>query len=88
MKFAGIGEVYSFTVVYEAPKNFEFLTPYAVALIRLDEGNMITAMLTDVDLAEICIGMKVEMVTRKLFEDGDRGLITYGYKFRPVSMTK
>ena len=29
------------------------------------------------------IGMPVEMVTRKLREDGDKGMIVYGYKFRP-----
>jgi uncharacterized OB-fold protein len=27
--------------------------------------------------------MPVEMVTRKLFEQGAEGLIQYGYKFRP-----
>ena len=30
------------------------------------------------------IGMKVEMVTRKLREEGSDGQIVYGYKFRPV----
>jgi hypothetical protein len=32
------------------------------------------------------IGMRVEMVTRKLREDGNEGQIIYGYKFRPVLM--
>jgi len=44
---------------------------------------MITAQLTDVDQQAIQIGMPVEMVTRKLRDDGDeRGMIVYGYKFR------
>jgi uncharacterized OB-fold protein len=31
------------------------------------------------------IGMPVEMVTRKIRQDGDeRGMLVYGYKFRPV----
>jgi len=31
------------------------------------------------------MGMPVEMVTRKIRNDGDeRGMIVYGYKFRPV----
>jgi hypothetical protein len=31
------------------------------------------------------IGMPVEMVTRRIKEDGDeRGMLIYGYKFRPV----
>ena len=29
------------------------------------------------------IGMRVEMVTRKLREDGERGMLVYSYKFRP-----
>ena len=58
--------------------------PYTVALVKLDEGPMVTAQLTDVDASEVQIGMPVEMVTRKLRDDGDeRGMIVYGYKFRP-----
>jgi len=31
------------------------------------------------------IGMPVEMVTRRIRQDGDeRGMLIYGYKFRPV----
>lgn len=60
---------------------------------------MITAMLTDLEqrwtqkeidgeMRDIMsfvveIGMPVEMVTRIRKKDGDRGLIDYGYKFRP-----
>ena len=48
---------------------------------------MVTAQLTDVDNSDIQIGMPVEMVTRKMRNDGDeRGLIVYGYKFRPVGL--
>jgi uncharacterized OB-fold protein len=37
-----------------------------------------------VDNNAVEIGMPVEMVTRKMRNDGDeRGLIVYGYKFRP-----
>jgi uncharacterized OB-fold protein len=83
-KFSGKGEVYSFTTIYEAPAGFEKNVPYTVALVKLEEGPMITAQLTDLDPKDgIKIGMQVEMVTRKLKEDGDTGLITYGYKFRP-----
>lgn len=82
--FSGRGEVYSYTVIYDAPARFVQFAPYAIALIRLSEGNLVTAQLTDVDFDQIYIGLPVEMVTRKLSEDGDRGLISYGYKFRPI----
>ena len=82
-KFSGRGEVYSFTTVYEAPAGFEENAPYTVALVKLEEGPMLTAQLTDLGERKTSIGMPVEMVTRKLRSDGDRGMLVYGYKFRP-----
>lgn len=83
--FSGRGEVYSYTTVYEPPAGFEDSAPYTVALIKLDEGPLVTAQLTDLDGRQIEIGTPVEMVTRRLRQDGDeRGLLVYGYKFRPV----
>lgn len=80
---SGRGEVYSYTTMYSAPTAFEEYTPYTVALVKLAEGPLITAQLTDVDTEEVSIGMPVEMVTRKLSQEGDEGQILYGYKFRP-----
>jgi len=41
--------------------------------------------LTDLGDQAVEIGMPVEMITRKLQTDGDeRGLLVYGYKFRPL----
>jgi len=83
--FSGLGEVYSYTTVYDAPAGFEEVAPYTVALVKLQEGPLVTAQLTDVDGEQIEIGTPVEMVTRRLRSDGDeRGLLVYGYKFRPV----
>lgn len=82
-QFSGRGEVYSYTTIYHAPEGFEEFAPYNVALIKLEEGPLITAQLTDVDSEDIRIGMPVEMVTRRIRDDGQRGVIVYGYKFRP-----
>jgi uncharacterized OB-fold protein len=82
--FSGRGEVYSFTTVYDAPAGFEEYAPYTVALVKLEEGPMVTAQLTDLEDNQVEIGTPVEMVTRRLRSDGDeRGLLVYGYKFRP-----
>jgi scaffold protein (connect acetoacetyl-CoA thiolase and HMG-CoA synthase) len=81
---SGRGEVYSYTTMYSAPTAFEEYTPYTVALVRLAEGPLITGQLTDVDVEEVSIGMPVEMVTRKLSQEGEEGQILYGYKFRPL----
>jgi uncharacterized protein len=83
--FSGKGEVYSYTVMHDAPAGFDETTPYAVALVKLAEGPVVTAQLTDMGEEKPRIGMPVEMVTRKIREDGDeRGMLIYGYKFRPV----
>ncbi len=59
--------------------------PYTVALVQLKEGPMVSAQLTDLGDEPVHIGMSVEMVTRKIRNVGnDRGIIAYGYKFRPV----
>ena len=83
LQLSGRGEVYSFTTVHEPPADFRDQAPYSIALIKLEDGPMLTAQLTDVEPEEVRIGMPVEMVTRKLTQDGDEGLIQYGYKFRP-----
>lgn len=81
--FAGTGEIYSFTTVQEAPEGFESQAPYVLALVKLDEGPLITAQITDLDEPPV-IGDRVEMVTRKLTTEGTRGMIVYGYKFRKI----
>jgi uncharacterized protein len=83
--FSGKGEVYSFTRMADGPAGFEEQAPYTVALVKLAEGPVVTAQLTDLGDSKVEIGMPVEMVTRRIRQDGDeRGMIVYGYKFRPV----
>ena len=86
-QFSGRGEVYSYTTLYDAPAGYEEQAPYTVAMVHLEEGPLVTAQLTDIDVKEPEVGMPVEMVTRKLGSEGDRGILIYGYKFRPVLET-
>lgn len=81
--FSGYGEVYSYTVLQEVPEENEEQAPYVIGLVKLDEGPIVLAQLTDVD-EPIAIGDRVEMVTRKLTTEGEKGMIVYGYKFRKM----
>jgi uncharacterized OB-fold protein len=81
-KLSGRGEVYSYTVVTEAPEGYTEYAPYVLAVVQLEEGPRLTAQLTDLE-GEPHIGMPVEMVTRRLTTEGEAGIIAYGYKFRP-----
>ncbi len=83
--FAGTGTIYSYTTVTEPPAGFEEQAPYVLALVQLDEGPLLTAQITDLGPDEaLTLGDPVEMVTRKLTTEGERGVILYGYKFRKV----
>ena len=79
---SGKGTVYSYTTVTAPAEPYEPFAPYVLAWVQLDEGPLVTAQLTDLD-GEPAIGMRVEMVVRKLRTDGKRGIIVYGPKFRP-----
>lgn len=78
------GEVYTFSIIHEAPECNNTLKPYAVAMVKTKDGLMISAQLVDVELDKIEIGMPVRAVMRKLDEDGASGVIHYGYKFVPI----
>lgn len=83
--FSGRGTIHSYTVVHDSPAGMEPLTPYALAMVELEEGPKVTSQVVDCDPHEdIEIGTPVKMVFRKMGEEGDRGAIHYGYKFKPV----
>jgi uncharacterized OB-fold protein len=42
---------------------------------------------TDVDKRQLKIGLPVEMTTRVLQNNGEHGVIVYGYKFRPSELS-
>lgn len=84
IRLSGRGEIYSFAVLLQVPDGFEDQAPYPVALVRLAEGPLITAQLTDCAEADLTIGQPVEMVTRRLKDTGPDGVLVYGYKFRPL----
>jgi len=79
-----LGKVLTYSMIHSVPEGFDSNVPYPVALIELEDGTKLTAQLTDCDTSEISMGMPVEMSIRRIREDGRTGLITYGYKFRPI----
>ena len=84
VKLRGHGKVLTYTVIHDAPKDFEMMKPYVLAIVEMDEGVRITSQVIDVEPGEVKIGMPVEAAFRKLGEEGEAGVIHYGYKFRPA----
>ncbi len=83
-KFMGNGKIYSYTKVYAAPTGLELEVPYHIAIIDLAEGPKILGQIVDSDEDKIKIDSKVELVFRKMKEDGKEGLIHYGFKFKVI----
>jgi uncharacterized OB-fold protein len=88
VKFSGKGKVVTYTIIHEAPEDFEGQTPYPMAIIQLDEGPKLTAQIVDCKIEDVKIGMRVKSTFRKIQEDGYIGAIYYGYKFKPVGEEK
>lgn len=82
-RLSGRGELYSYSTLLQGPDGFAEFAPYTVALVKLEEGPLVAAQLADVDRESLRIGLPVEMVTRRLRDDGPEGIVLYGYKFRP-----
>jgi len=82
IQFKGTGKIHSFSIVHAPPEDFKIMSPYAVAIIELDEGAKVTSQIVNSDLDKIEIGDTVEMIFRKIREDGEDGVISYGFKFQ------
>ncbi len=78
------GTIATYTVIHVGPDQFAVETPYVVGIVELDDGVKITSQIIDCSSDEVEIGKKVEIVFRKIQEEGDHGLICYGYKCRLV----
>jgi len=82
--FKGLGTIYTFAVVHQAPEDFKRQMPYVIAQVDLDEGARLTAQIVNVDKEDVKIGMRVRVCFRRIKEFGPGGIIVYGYKFEPT----
>jgi len=82
-KFVGRGTIVTYSVIHTASEQYEALTPYVIAIVKLDEGPQITTQIV-CRPDQVKIGMKVKSVFRKIATDGASGIIHYGTKFVPV----
>jgi uncharacterized OB-fold protein len=78
------GKVYTYTVVHHATPGYTGPLPYAVGAVELPEGIVILSPLTQCNIDQLKIGMDVELVLEKLYED-ENGNEVISYKFRPIS---
>jgi len=77
------GKVWTYTIAGQTPPGSLVEAPYALAVVELPEKVAIRAVLTDVDLDRVKVGMDVEITLAKMKEDED-GNDVVSYKFKPV----
>jgi len=81
------GEVYSFTIIGRGAAPSEFAEQqalwgdYATAIVQLDEGPRIAAMLTEFEPRAVGVGTRVRSCFRRIYTQ--EGVPRYGFKFRP-----
>lgn len=89
LELSGRGEIYAVTFITGAGAPPEFAAQaerqggYHVAMVKLDEGPMITAQLTGFTAAPV-IGARVRAVIRRIYDE--EGVLRYGFKFAPAEV--
>jgi uncharacterized OB-fold protein len=53
--------------------------------VELDGGGRITAQIADCPLDDVKIGQRVKVEFRRIQEDGQAGILCYGYKCVPAA---
>jgi uncharacterized OB-fold protein len=80
------GKLWSFTVQYYPPpppfKAQEPFVPYGIGVVELPEEIRVAGMLTESDPEKLKIGMEMELLLDKLYEEDGEEWVTW--KFRPV----
>jgi uncharacterized OB-fold protein len=82
-RLSGKGELATFTIIRVAPTGFGDLVPYAVGIVKMDEGIHLMAQIVDCNPEELKIGDRVVSQFRRINQEGKTGMIIYGYKFVP-----
>src|SRR3989454_8673787 len=72
-RLGGRGTVVTYTVIHDAPAQFEMQKTDVMALVEMDEGVRLTSQLIDVKAEDVAIGMKVPASFPELGPDREAG---------------
>jgi uncharacterized OB-fold protein len=82
-KLSEKGKLLTYTVIRVPPHQFADQAPYAVGIAEMEDGVKLTGQIVDCDFEDIKVGMSVKLEFRKIFQEGESGILCYGYKFVP-----
>jgi len=78
------GKLLSYTVIRVAPSQFVDQSPYPMGIVELDDGTRLLTQIADCEPDQLKIGMKLKLEFRKIQQDGEAGILCYGYKYVPA----
>ncbi len=82
-KIAETGKLLTFTIIRVPPHQYADQAPFAVGIAELDDGVKVTGQIVDCDFEDLKIGMRLKLEFRKVYQEGESGILCYGYKFVP-----
>jgi uncharacterized OB-fold protein len=83
INLSGNGELVTFTIIRVAPEGFGDQVPFAIGIVKLDEGIRVMGQITDCNPKDLKIGDRLTTQFRRINEESKTGMIIYGYKFVP-----
>lgn len=83
IRLSGQGQLETYTIIRVAPSGFGDLAPFAVGIVKMDEGVRVMGQVVDCDPEALKIGDRLVTQFRRINEEGKTGMIIYGYKFVP-----
>ncbi len=78
------GTLVNYTVLYAVTSDFEKMKPLVIGIVDLGGVKVVGQIVDCLDPSRLKPGDEVEVVFRIVKVDGAYGLVTYGYKFRPL----
>jgi uncharacterized OB-fold protein len=60
-ELSGRGRLLTYTIIHFPPSQFQALAPYAVGIVKFEEGPQLSGMIKNVKLEDLRIGMQVEV---------------------------
>jgi scaffold protein (connect acetoacetyl-CoA thiolase and HMG-CoA synthase) len=84
IKLSRSGKLLTYTIINTGPSQFVKQVPYAIGIVELKEGVRVLSQITDCDLTKLATGMRLKVEFRKVQQEGEAGVICYGYKCVPA----
>jgi len=73
----------TFTVIRTPASQFSDQAPYAMGIVKFEDGLQMMGQIADCDIDKLKIGQTMRLEFRKIQIDGPHGVLSYSYKFIP-----